>query len=1077
MSSDKYVCYLFLLMIFLCLLSPKAMAIECKKLANWQRVDINEDALLLPVLRLNGRPISASIDVFPHNDRFMVPVSSLESVFKLGWSIDIAAATFNFNNSSQLIDFCDFDIDLTEQDDPHGYFWARDDFDIYIDLRALDTILGGSYAFNYELLHLNIFNDKPFPGLKNEVNVTVPTFEGPAEMQPSRRVADQYHVISPPLIHYRVNGSHDSSLGTSKLSGNLNGFFDLFKHETELRINANQDTSNQYLRLSKNLDISGADQSVSLLRYELGDIQLHSDELIYSSKQGAGVSIFNFDPNYSRSFTTSTLEEVVLPGWRVQLFRNGQFIAEVFSDDENRAVFENVDTFYGNNLFEFKLYGPEGQQETRTQTINVGNEQLSPGRFNYLVNVSDASKRFIDEDNEESTFDKNVSGLISYGLTGNTTIEASVHSLQGAGQKQKYLSSALYMNFSAAAFKSQVVKDLSAGGAIFTGINTSLFDNRLRANLSYRIFNNFESDAYAASRDLKSETRTRFNGRLDWLKGASWGLNYLHRSYNNQSDDNVYSVNFNKNLLGGTFSTTLSRNEGIEDETLGQTLYWSKNFNGWQISNSMSWLPFDDQEVLNYYSNIRWPQQYSTYNESRIDYRPSREHKFELRHQLNWRRKQFNLQFGTTVNNGGEWTVNIGIAGDIEYNPYEKALDFYQPRGSNTANIRAFAFLDNNRNSIFDSDDSALNAVTVSGNHAWRELKTNKMGNIQLATTKREQRISIDDASLPDPYMSAIDEMVLVNTHKGGVNTVSLPVVTFNDIEGAVYRVKNNNSRGASDLKIRLINQDLELIAETISEVDGFFFFTQIPPGHYQIQVDPDFLTLNELTILNLPKIIEAPSEGDSVRINDLLLVNLVTSEFAEIVTSEQKELYFVQLGAFKKFRSIYEVIKYLPTDEFNLKIFRNHETAMSHVAIGGFKTIDEAKRAIKRITHIQPLKHIFITRGERYYSSGWDLEFQLNDFSDYINASHKKIKLADPKMRLCQLASYRSMTSIRQVLFDNQPNVHIVRRLVSGKRFYTLLGDLKKASKSCASEFQGLTPELPIEISIKKIVASLDES
>ncbi|MEP2601557.1 MAG: hypothetical protein ABJH28_08775, partial [Paraglaciecola sp.] len=212
MSSDKYVCYLFLLMIFLCLLSPKAMAIECKKLANWQRVDINEDALLLPVLRLNGRPISASIDVFPHNDRFMVPVSSLESVFKLGWSIDIAAATFNFNNSSQLIDFCDFDIDLTEQDDPHGYFWARDDFDIYIDLRALDTILGGSYAFNYELLHLNIFNDKPFPGLKNEVNVTVPTFEGPAEMQPSRRVADQYHVISPPLIHYRVNGSHDSSL-------------------------------------------------------------------------------------------------------------------------------------------------------------------------------------------------------------------------------------------------------------------------------------------------------------------------------------------------------------------------------------------------------------------------------------------------------------------------------------------------------------------------------------------------------------------------------------------------------------------------------------------------------------------------------------------------------------------------------------------------------------------------------------------------------------------------------------------------------------------------------------------------
>lgn len=1053
------------------------MAIECEPLSNWQKVDINEDTLLLPVLRLNGRPISASIDLFPHDDRFMVPVSTLESVFQLGWDIDIAAAAFSFNNSSQLIDFCDFEINLTKQNEPNGYFWARDDFDIYIDLRALDTVLGGSYAFNYELLHLNLFNDKPFPGLKNEASVTVPTFEESVDMQPSRGVGDQYHVISPPLIHYRINGSHDSDLESSKLNGNLNGFFDLFKHATELRINANQDNGNRYLRLSKNLDISGNEQPVNLIRYEIGDIQLQSDELIYSSKQAAGVSVFNFDPNYSRSFTATTLEEVVLPGWRVQLFRNGQFIAEVFSDDDNRAIFENVDTFYGSNLFEFKLYGPEGQQETRTKTLNVGNEQLSPGRFNYLLNVSDASKRFIDEDNVDSLYDKNVSALMSYGVTGNTTIEASVHSLQGADQKQDYLSSALYMNFSGAAVKSQLVKDLNAGGALFTGINSRLFDNKLRANLSYRIFNDFESDAYAASRDLKSETRARLNGRVNWLKGASWGVNYLHRSYNNQSDDNVYSVNLNKNLLGGTFSTTLSRNEGIEDETLGQTLYWSKNFSGWQISNSMSWLPFDNQKVLNYYSNIRWPQQYSTYNESRIDYRPSREHKLEVRHQLNWRRKQFNLQFGTSVNNGGEWTVNFGIAGDIEYSPYDKSLNFYQPRGSNTANIRAFAFLDNNRNSIFDHNDSALSDVTISGNYGWREFRTNQNGKIQLATTKREQGLAIDDASLPDPYMTAADDLVLVNTHRGGINTVSLPVVTFNDIEGAVYRVKNNNSRGASDLKIRLINQDLELIAETISEVDGFFFFTQIPPGQYKIQVDPDFLTSNELTISNLPKIIDAPSVGDSVRINDLLLVNQATGEFEETATSDQRELYFVQLGAFKKFRSIYEVIKYLPTDEFNLKIFRNHKKAMSHVAIGGFETILGAQSAIKQIAHIQQLEHIFVSRGERYYASGWDLEFELNDLNNFLNESHEKVRLAHPNSSLCQLASYRSMTSIRQILLNQDESVLLVRRLVSGKRFYTLLGELKESTESCEAEFQGLTPELPISIGVDKILASLDDS
>ena len=923
-------------LILLCLFQPnQVLAEQCKNVFSWQRVEFDDESLLLAVLRLNGRPISANIDVFPHQDQFLVPVSLLESVLALGWKINLSEGKIRFDQTQQTNEFCEFDVNLLEHVGQHGYIWAQDDFDIYIDLRALKDMLGGTYDFNYELLHLNLFNDKSFPGLKSVSSVSVPIFEESVDVQPSRGVVDQYRVASPPLINYKVNGSHDSALDLSRISANVNGFFDLFNHATELRLNSRQNTTQQFLRFSKNLELSGEDQPLNFLRYEIGDVQLQSDELIYRSKQAAGISVFNFDPNYSRSFSAVTLEEIVLPGWRVQLFRNGQFVQEVFSDNENRAVFEGVDTFYGSNLFEFKLYGPEGQQETRTQTINVGNEQLNPGRFNYLFNVSDASKRFIDSDNEEVAYDKNVSALISYGLSTQATIEASVHSLQGAEQQQEYLSSALYMNFSGSAFKSQIVKDVDAGGAFFAGLNSRLFDNKLRANLSFRYFNDFESDAYAASRDLKTEMRTRLNGRLSWLKGASWGFNYLHRSYNTQSDDNIFSVNLNKNLLGGTFSTSLSRNENVEDETLGHSLYWSKNFFGWQVSNSLSWLPFDSLKVLNYYSNIRWPQQYTTYNESRIDYRPSREHKFELRHQLNWRKKQFNLQFGATVNNGGEWTVNFGIAGDIEYNPYKASLNFYQPRGSSTANIRAFAFLDNNRNSIFDGDDSALSDVVISGHNAWRQLKTNSSGRVQLSTTKREQGVSIDDASLPDPYMTPVDNVVLVNTHRGGVNTVSLPVVTFNDIEGAVYRVNNGNSRGASDLRIRLLNELSELVAETESEVDGYFFFTQIPPGQYQLQVDPSFLSEHQLTISNLPKVINAPSMGDSVRINDLLLVtqaSIAQQTLVNTAVNSNNNKYFVQLGAFKKFRSIFEVIQYLPTDEYNLKIFRQHNTAMSHV-------------------------------------------------------------------------------------------------------------------------------------------------
>lgn len=1053
----------------------EASAETCENVTMWQRATLDEDELLISLLRVNGRPVSPAFEVFPIEDTYLVPLSSLEDLFRLGWQINDNPSSLSSNSSLPDINHCSFIINFAELQSATGFYWTQDDFDTYIDINALPHLIGGSVEYNFNLLQLNFSTATDLPGLKTLQGYTIPTLTARSEVLPDKTIDDQYFWFSPPLINYQLNGNYNSENKTGNITGSVNSFFDLANHATELRISASDSSSRQFLRFSKNLDVTGDRSAQNFLRYEVGDLQLQSDELISRAKQALGVSVFNFDPKFSRSFSQVTIEETVLPGWRAQLFRNGQFLEETTTDQDNRVVFEQVDTFYGSNLFEIKLYGPEGQQEVREQTINVGKDQLNPGGFNYYFSVSDSSRRFIDNDLEKSQYDKNITGLLSYGINKNLTVEASTHSLSGQELQQDFVSSAVYLNVAGIASKTQFVKDIDGGNAIFTGINSRIGKD-FRANFSARYFDDFVSEAYPESIDLKGEARLQLNGRANFFEGINWSASLTHRSLSERTDINQASFSVGKNLYGGTFSSSLQYNDNDADSQFRHRIYYAKDFNGWYISNSLDWSPDDNQKIDSFVSNIRWPQQYAIYNESRLEYRANSEDKYLFRHRFNWRQERVNLQFGASVTDGGDWTFNLGISGDIEYDPFEDEFNFYRPRGGSTANIHALAYLDNNRNAVFDEDDDVLSDVAIGGNTFWRNSFTNEQGQVQLSTNTRRQSLRIEEASLPSPFMLPADELVYIKTHRGGLNKVDLPVLTFNDLEGAIYRVKNDKSRGASRLNVQLLNLSDELIAETETESDGFFFFTRIPPGEYRLQLEQSYLDKHNLSIANLPKSISASTEGDSLRLNDLLLVDndeleTLTSQLNEVSTSYAPSNFYVQLGAFKKPRSIIEVIQHLPTEEYDLKIFRSHATGLSYVVMGGYLTIDLANQAIDKIRHIAQFTEAYINNGDRYFSAGWTLEYQLQNIAQHLENSQLHIEQANPQSYFCQLASYRSLTSIGEGILNGIESVYVVRRNVNKIRFYSLYTGPVAEPTACQIERTiNITPETPFAIQTHKL-------
>ena len=79
-------------------------------------------------------------------------------------------------------------------------------------------------------------------------------------------------------------------------------------------------------------------------------------------------------------------------GWDAELYRNGELLAFSRSDGSQRYIFDEVPLLYGDNRFEIVTYGPQGQQRSRLEHINVGQEQVPEGKTWYWAGVSQPGK-------------------------------------------------------------------------------------------------------------------------------------------------------------------------------------------------------------------------------------------------------------------------------------------------------------------------------------------------------------------------------------------------------------------------------------------------------------------------------------------------------------------------------------------------------------------------------------------------------------------------------------------------------------------------------------------------------------
>lgn len=1035
---------------------------ECAPLSLSQ-VQANEDLLQVNAVKIGRYFISHSMDSYFIAGRTMLPISQVADA--IGLNVLRNDSNIELSHAQST---CELQIFLNESPFNIGLntaksgqmLWTQDEFDTYLDVVFLETLFDGEVNIDYseQLVHIQTeLEIKPIGESKSKPGTSF------SSIKPDFFIADQYHLSTFPSADINLSYNYDDESSQNNYDARLNAYFDSFYQSTELRLNHNDNDSFQRLKFSRDFRVGVKKAPVSNIGYELGDIFTTQDNLVNSTNLGSGFHLYTGSKNQFNSFNSISIQETVSPGWRGELYRNGQFVSAQSVNLENQLIFNDVPAFFGSNRYELRLFGPDGQQETRTKTYQMGKEQQVKDKFDIELFSVEPGKNFIDEDNNGTLPYTRASKVgVSYGFSQDLTAGLSVQSLDNntTGDSQDYITASLYKQVGPGAFNFELGTEMGEGVAVFGGYSGYWLD-QYNVSVDVSHFDSFSSQIRSESADLESQLRARISGSSSLWGGLGWNAS-LAQQFNRETDDNLQALfSTTKAIRGGAISSSFSYNQKEGLNRTFNNLYWVQNFDIASISVGLNWFPFDDFDIRSSNIEARWATDSRLFQISRFRYQPDSVDKYSLNHQLNWRTPHFTLTSGVTINDSGDWEFRAGFVTSIGYDYVNNKPRFSHKKSSNTGNLHLLSFLDRDRNGTLSAGDKPLPNIKFAGNSDWRHSETNQYGQAVLmgASTSGQQHVAIDLASLRDPFLFPKYEKLAVKTHPGGLNRIMLPVLSFSDIEGSVYLKGKLGSRPVMGVPI-LLMQGEELVAKSTTESDGYYAFSRVSPGQYAIQISKEYLGKKHWVVQTMPSIINVSEQGDIIWLSDLILgddnskARDKSGASGAIEPSQGnarqyniENQFFVQIGVFKKARSANVILNALPNknnnSEFQTNLFRNGSNGVTYIAVGPYGEREQAQQALNSIKSSSRLSSSFVVLGSKY--SGSEFEQQKNKTNLEQTAStssdlkQTRLKLLQGK-NLCQLGSYGDVSNIDMAAVQKDDNLVVTQKIMNNLRYYTLL-------------------------------------
>jgi hypothetical protein len=856
-------------------------------------VELNEDESMIVELRLGSFMLSDAMVVYHNSERTLVSLQEFldgvefaitvdaETQQASGWFIN-TKNTFSLNIKTQEVHLRGEKIKL---DDDFSFY--ADEFDLYVDIEYIKRWFDIDIDLQMARLIMQVTTKEPLPV---EQRVTrekkrTKSNSNKSNVKAHPWIDDEYAWLGPPSLDLRIDASATQREEASERWGySLQSTNDLLKHEMRLsHIQLDQESpSSTRLSFSKKAPRPDATLGVGLTQYEAGDIYARGDSLVTRGAPGVGINMERYlSPALDQSFNRRDFEGDAPPGWEVELYRNGLFVDFQEVDDSGRYIFKDIELQYGENFFEITRYGPQGQVETERKRVQIGQEMITPGEWQFsgtLLNVNDQmigepllpSARPDDAKTPQSVAITGLYGVFdqhSFGFGYNRT-PASFRTEEKDFARLIWISA-----FPLFSSRLDYAQDLDGGLA--TSINLSGRAFQQDINFQNIYFQDFLSEQSNFG-NTKQKSKFTLFGSVDAFKGKqlpySIGFNMVETADGTRrfNLENRVSLFLGRNRFSNEITAAETTAEDSIPTTRGAFSY-NRSSGSFQFRTIVGYTLrptlFTGASMTADYRRINWRAQASANVSRTVELGDV--YSLGLNFSRNFGNFGVGLSALTDFNeaNSIALSIDFGLSGHT-YHPWIETARY---GSSDMGALEARVFMDKNANGEFDYDEETLEGVRFKGRSTWQDQATNDEGIVVLngMDTSMGSVVTMDALTLNDPYLEPSLTSFRVASHAGAYRKLDIPVTEITEVEGGVYIEKNGNQKPVGGATVALYKKGV-LVARAKTEFDGYFLFPRVPPGEYTAtlidengemkkyrwEVTPTFETDVESGVTKIPDII-----------------------------------------------------------------------------------------------------------------------------------------------------------------------------------------------------------------------------
>ena len=551
---------------------------------------------------------------------------------------------------------------------------------------------------------------------------------------------------------------------------------------------------------------------------------------------GRGAVVTNrplFNPT---AFDKTRFEGDLPVGWEAELYRNGELLAFA-RPTSGRYAFEDVQLLYGENLISIISYGPQGQIRRREEMVNVGQENVPPGKTWYWAGVNQPERDVIAfrESVEALLLPKvQAAASLEHGVDERTSVGAIARAMLVGDERVTFVEGSVRRSIGPALV--ELAGGWESGGgraaraqfaAKFGNVNVngeavvasrfhldgqprrSVKDFRLSAEAPINIGRTF----IAAHSDVRLTKYANSSSQLE----AAARLSTTLRRFSLATD-----LRYRRQFASG-----LSPPGQLEVSLIGSGGIGNVRLRG---SSTMEVAPearFRAVELSAYWSaseRVDW--------EGAVAYEAAAK---RARARISHVRRIDTMALSVTGEAATDGSVAVGFNVNFSLDPGRGLNLSRQPLAAAGA-VRARVYRDRNDNGVRDpSEPFEKGAFVTTGTRvAAKPTDDRGMALVGGLATYMPVAVGIDASSLDDPNLVPKKALQVVVPRPGVPADVEIGLVGGGEIEGAVVK---SGGIGFEGLTLELVDEKGQIVATTQTDYDGYFLFERAAYGRYTVRV------------------------------------------------------------------------------------------------------------------------------------------------------------------------------------------------------------------------------------------------